>query len=59
MFSSKGTLFGERSTGSGPTRLQVDITEAGREAGVVIHAVVVKGSDGLNVYERSDVLPPR
>jgi hypothetical protein len=46
-------------TGSGPTRLQVEITEPGREAGVVIHAVVVKGSDGHNVYERSEVLPPR
>lgn len=46
-------------TGSGPTRLQVEITDGGREAGVVIHAVVVKGSDGHNIYERSDVLPPR
>jgi hypothetical protein len=46
-------------TGSGPTRLQVEITDAGREAGVVIQAVVVKGSDGHNIYDRSDVLPPR
>jgi uncharacterized repeat protein (TIGR01451 family) len=48
-----------RVTGSGPTRLQVEITDAGRDAGVVIHAVVVKGSDGHNIYEDADVLPPR
>jgi uncharacterized repeat protein (TIGR01451 family) len=46
-------------TGGDPTRLQVEITDAGREAGVVIHAVVVKGSDGHNIYEAPDVLPPR
>jgi hypothetical protein len=45
--------------GRGPTRLQVEITAAGRDAGVVIHAVVVKGSDGHNIYEREDVVPPR
>ena len=41
--------------GRGPTRLQVEITAAGRDAGVVIRAVVVKGSDGHNIYERDDV----
>lgn len=44
---------------SGPPReLNVEITDAGREAGVEIQAVVVKGGPGANVYERRDVLPP-
>lgn len=47
----EGTVDGQR-------RLQVTITAAGRAAGVVIRAVVVKGSDGHNVYERRAVLPP-
>jgi outer membrane biosynthesis protein TonB len=37
-------------TGSDPDMLQVVITPAGVAAGVVVNAVVVKGSNGSNVY---------
>lgn len=38
-------------------RLNVEITSDGEDAGVVIDAVVVKGSDGYNVYQ-SPFVPP-
>jgi Domain of unknown function (DUF5979) len=45
-------------TGSAPTMLQVEITPEGTAAGVVVDAVVVKGSNGSNVYTDPSVLPP-
>lgn len=44
-------------TATSPTRLNVEITPAGVAAGVVIDAVVVKGSNGYNVYEDPFVPP--
>jgi hypothetical protein len=38
--------------------LNVAITPAGTAAGVVVDAVVVKGSDGYNLYHAAQVLPP-
>jgi Domain of unknown function (DUF5979) len=45
------------TTGIDPDRLQVEITPAGVAAGVVVHAVVVKGSNGYNVYTAPFVPP--
>ncbi|MGH3011031.1 MAG: DUF5979 domain-containing protein [Gaiellaceae bacterium] len=45
------------TTGIDPDRLQVEITPAGAAAGVVVHAVVVKGSNGYNVYTAPFVPP--
>jgi Domain of unknown function (DUF5979) len=45
------------TTGIDPDMLQVTITPAGTAAGVVINAVVVKGSNGFNVYEAPFVPP--
>ena len=46
-----------------PETLQVEITPDGTAAGVVVHAVVVKGSRGYNVYEAPfvppDLAPPQ
>jgi LPXTG-motif cell wall-anchored protein len=51
------------TTGSDPDRLQVEITPEGTAAGVIVHAVVVKGSRGYNVYEAPfvppDLAPPQ
>jgi hypothetical protein len=44
-------------TGSDPDRLQVEITPAGVAAGVGVDAVVVKGSNGSNVYTAPFVPP--
>lgn len=43
--------------GSSPTKLKVEITSAGEAAGVVVDAVVVKGSNGANVY-KAPYVPP-
>jgi hypothetical protein len=45
------------TTGIDPDRLQVQITPVGVAAGVVVHAVVVKGSNGYNVYTAPFVPP--
>ena len=45
------------ATASNPETLQVEITPAGTAAGVVVHAVVVKGSNGYNLYEAPYVPP--
>jgi Domain of unknown function (DUF5979) len=45
------------TTGIDPDRLQVEITPAGVAAGVVVNAVVVKGSNGFNLY-RAPFVPP-
>ena len=44
-------------TGRDPDMLQVEITPAGVAAGVVVNAVVVKGSNGYNVYTAPFVPP--
>lgn len=44
-------------TTAGTTRLNVDITDEGEAAGVVVEAVVVKGGNGYNVY-RDPYVPP-
>ncbi|AEG43686.1 LPXTG-motif cell wall-anchored protein [Isoptericola variabilis J7] len=43
---------------AGADALNVTITEAGTAAGVVVDAVVVKGSDAYNLYTDAEVLPP-
>ncbi|MBC9718670.1 hypothetical protein H9Y04_39705 [Streptomyces sp. TRM66268-LWL] len=45
-------------TGSNPTKVQVEITPAGKLAGVVVDAVVVKGGPASNVY-KAPYLPPQ
>jgi LPXTG-motif cell wall-anchored protein len=45
------------TTGINPDRLQVVITPAGVAAGVVVNAVVVKGSNGYNLYTAPFVPP--
>jgi uncharacterized repeat protein (TIGR01451 family) len=44
--------------GVAPTALQVAITDEGKQAGVEIVAVVVKGGDGYNAYVDPEFLPP-
>lgn len=55
--SSAGDAFVVGTTGESGTTLNVEITPAGTAAGVVIDAVVVKGSNGYNIY-RSPNVPP-
>ncbi|SDL02248.1 DUF5979 domain-containing protein [Streptomyces indicus] len=44
-------------TGSSPTMVNVAITDAGKRAGVVIDAVVIKGGTGSNIYKAPHIPP--